>query len=226
MNDNLRAAVPPDWQQARVWRCRLPHNYKSEKTGEGVGLCQIAKHLNLTHGVNHTPLRCSRTQDNCFITDLAWSVSNRASQIFLLRNQIVLVLLPPLLSLSYCTFETLPFSMCLCNILIYFNILPHLTLCPDRFLCDLLTQPLSIWDHSFLNQFSGCIKGQWRNRPCSALSCRAFFNICIWQFKYLSHQMQENICSHDKQHKLNDEMKLKLTQILKNDTFWLNSSNT
>lgn len=53
-----------------------------KETGEGVGLCQIAKHLNLTHGVNHTPLRRSRTQDDCFITDLAWSVTNTASQIF------------------------------------------------------------------------------------------------------------------------------------------------
>lgn len=118
--------------------CLITINLK--KTGEGVGLCQIAKHLNLTHGVNHTPLRCSRTQDNCFITDLAWSVSNRASQILLLQNQIVLLLLPPLLLLSYCTFETLPFSMCLYNIPIY-------------------------WVHSFLNQFSSCIKGQWKHRP-------------------------------------------------------------
>lgn len=102
MNDNLRAAVPPDWQQARVWRCRLPHDYKpkkkKKKTGEGVGLCQITKHLNLTHGVNHTPLLC------CFITDLAWSVSSRASQVLLLWNRIVLLLLPPLIS-SSCTFQ-------------------------------------------------------------------------------------------------------------------------
>ena len=42
-----------------------------KKTGEGVGLCRIAKHLNLSHRVNHTPLRRSRTQDDSFITDLA-----------------------------------------------------------------------------------------------------------------------------------------------------------
>lgn len=73
---------------------------KEKKTGEGVGLCQTTKHLNLTHGVNHTPSPC------CFITDLAWSVSNRAPQVLLLWSRIVLLLLPPLIS-SSCTFETL-----------------------------------------------------------------------------------------------------------------------
>lgn len=114
-----------------------------KETGEGVGLCQIAKHLNLTHGVNHTPLRRSRTQDDCFITDLAWSVANRASQIWLLGNRIVLLLLPQLFR-SYCTFETLPFSLRLCNILVYFYIRSHLPTLTRHRPCSVLSRRSSI----------------------------------------------------------------------------------
>lgn len=111
-----------------------------KETGEGVGLCQIAKHLNLTHGVNHTPLRRSRTQDDCFITDLAWSV---ASQILLLGNRIVLLLTPQLFR-SYCTFETLPLSLRLCNILVYFYILSHLPTLTRHRPCSVLSRRSSI----------------------------------------------------------------------------------
>lgn len=113
-----------------------------KETGEGVGLCQIAKHLNLTHGVNHTPLRRSRTRDDCFITDLAWSV-NRASQILLLGNRIVVLLLPQLFR-SHCTFETLPFSLCLCNILVYFYILSHLPTLTRHRPCSVFSRGSSI----------------------------------------------------------------------------------
>ena len=70
-NESLRATAHPDWQQARVWRCRMPHNYKLKKTWGG-GWCSrrpsnCKTPASDSRRVNHTPLRHRRTGPHCSI---------------------------------------------------------------------------------------------------------------------------------------------------------------
>lgn len=132
-----------------------------KRAGEGVGLRQIAKHLNLTHGVNHAPSRRSTAQDDCFITDLAWSVSHTAPQGSPPLNQTTVVI-------SALSHLKLTFSPWWSDVLIYLDILSHVaTLRPLGFLCDWWPglHPAEIIPFSL----RCCIKGQRTHRPRSVL---------------------------------------------------------